>query len=60
MCNSEKTGKSTKTLYIYVNSGVFPEIKNIDLPRKVIYRKKYKKLDHTYKMDTSFRKGMLH
>ena len=59
MNNADAIGKSTKTLYTYVNSGVFPEIKNIDLPRKVIYRKRHKKVDHSYKKDRSFKEGRM-
>lgn len=57
MSNTEAIGKSTKTLYSYVNAGVFPEIKNVDLPRKVIYKKRKKKADISYKRDRSYREG---
>lgn len=57
MNNADVIGKSTKTLYTYVNNGVFPDIKNINLPRKVIYRKRYKKADCTYRKDKAFREG---
>lgn len=57
MNNAKSIGKSTKTLYTYVNSGVFPEIKNVDLPRKVIYKKRKKKVDISYKKDRSHREG---
>lgn len=36
---------SVKTMYTYIDSGVFPDIKNIDLPRKVRYRGRKKKKD---------------
>ena len=57
MSNSEAIGKSTKTLYTYVNSGVFPQIKNVDLPRKVIYKKRKKKADISYKRSRAFQEG---
>ena len=57
MSNKEAIGKSTKTLYTYVNSGVFPQIKNVDLPRKVIYKKRKKKAELIYKRDRAFQEG---
>lgn len=57
MNNAEAIGKSTRTLYSYVNAGVFPEIKNVDLPRKVVYRKRRRKVDIGYKQDRSYREG---
>lgn len=57
MNNAEAIGKSTKTLYSYVGAGVFPEIKNVDLPRKVIYRKRRRKADISYKQDRGYREG---
>ena len=57
MTNAEQIGRSTKTLYTYVNSGVFPQIKNIDLPRKVVYRPRKKKVDHSYKKDRGYKEG---
>lgn len=55
--NASVIMRSTKTLYTYVNAGVFPEIKNIDLPRKVIYKGRRKKTDHSYKVDRACRVG---
>jgi len=57
MNNAEAIGRSTKTLYSYVNAGVFPEIKNVDLPRKVVYRKRRRKADMGYRRDRSYREG---
>lgn len=48
---------SEKTLYTYINLGVFPEIKNIDLPRKVRYKGRKKKLDLNYKRDRKHQQG---
>ncbi|AEC01964.1 IS30 family transposase [Parasphaerochaeta coccoides] len=49
--------RSTKTLYTYVNAGVFPDIGNIDLPRKVTYRRRKRKDGHQYKGDRRYRVG---
>lgn len=57
MNNSEAIGRSTKTLYNYVGAGVFPGIRNVDLPRKVVYRKRWRKADTVYKRDRSHREG---
>lgn len=48
---------TAKTLYTYINAGVFPEIRNIDLPRKVRYRGRKKKGELVYKADFRCREG---
>lgn len=53
----EEIPVTPKTLYTYINAGVFPEIKNIDLPRKVKYRPRKKKADITYKSERKCREG---
>ena len=45
---------SEKTIYNYIDGGLF-ELKNIDLPRKVRYRARRKKIEH--KIDARCREG---
>ena len=45
---------SERTIYTYINGGVF-ELKNIDLPRKVRYRPRRKKIE--FKIDKHCREG---
>lgn len=53
--SKEEIPYTPKTLYTYINAGVFPEIKNIDLPRKVKYKPRKKKTDFTYKSERKCR-----
>ena len=48
---------TAKTMYTYIDAGVFPEIRNIDLPRKVKYKGRKKKRDLAYKTDRKCREG---
>lgn len=48
---------TAKTVYTYINAGVFPEIRNIDLPRKIRYKGRRKKSELIYKADRKCREG---
>ena len=53
----EVIGFSPKTIYKYIQEGVFKGIGNIDLPRKVRYRPRVKKEDRIVKKDKNCREG---
>lgn len=53
--HSDEIGLSEKTIYNYIDSGAFT-IKNIDLPKKVVYRQRRKKQVLT-KLDYAYRHG---
>ncbi len=44
-------GYSSKTIYTYIDAGVFKGIGNTDLPRQVRYRKRKKSIGKTVKVD---------
>ena len=46
-----------KTMYTYIDAGVFPGIRNIDLPRKVRYKGRRKRQELVYKADRKCREG---
>ena len=56
VCSAHKDelSVSEKTIYNYIDGGLF-ELKNIDLPRKVRYRARRKKIEH--KIDARCREG---
>ena len=53
----EVVGYSAKTIYTYVDAGVFKDVGNLDLPRKVRYRARKKSLRQNVKKDRSCRIG---
>lgn len=53
----EVIGYSAKTIYTYVDSGVFKGIGNIDLPRKVRYKARKKSCQQSVKKDKTCRIG---
>ena len=53
----EAIGYSSKTIYTYINAGVFDGIGNIDLPRKVRYRARRKAALQPLKKDKACRIG---
>lgn len=53
--HSDEIGLSEKTIYNYIDSGAFT-VKNIDLPKKVVYRQRRKKQILT-KIDYAYRHG---
>lgn len=52
--HKDELSVSEKTIYNYIDGGLF-ELKNIDLPRKVRYRARRKKIEH--KIDARCREG---
>lgn len=50
---------TAKTMYTYIDAGVFPGIKNIDLPRKVKYKGRKKKPELIYRTDRKYREGRM-
>ena len=53
----EVVGYSAKTIYTYVDAGVFEDVVNLDLPRKVRYKARRKSLRQNVKKDSSCRIG---
>ena len=53
----EVIGYSTKTIYTYVDAGVFEGIGNLDLPRKVRYKARKKSCQQSVKKDKTCRIG---
>lgn len=53
----ELIGYSEKTIYNYIDLGVIPGVINLDLPRKVRYRKRKKNSNQYIKVDKSCRVG---
>lgn len=53
----EVVGYSAKTIYTYVDAGVFEDVVNLDLPRKVRYKARRKSLRQNVKKDRSCRIG---
>ena len=53
----EAFGYSERTIYRYVDSCIFPDVRNIDLVRKVRYRKRKKSSSQTLKVDKKCRVG---
>lgn len=48
---------TAKTMYTYIDAGVFPEIRNIDLPRKVRYKGRRRKQETVCRTDRKYREG---
>ena len=46
-----------KTMYTYIDGGVFPDIRNIDLPRKVKYKGRKRRRSPVYRSDRRCREG---
>ena len=53
----EVVGYSAKTIYTYIDAGVFEGIGNLDLPRKVRYRARRKSCQQNVKKDKACRIG---
>ena len=53
----EAVGYSAKTIYTYIDAGVFDGIGNLDLPRKVRYKKRKKSCQQNVKKDKACRIG---
>ena len=53
----EAVGYSAKTIYTYIDAGVFDGIGNLDLPRKVRYKARRKSCQQNVKKDKSCRIG---
>ena len=53
----EAFGYSERTIYRYVDSGIFPDVRNIDLVRKVRYRPRRKSSSQVLKVDKKCRIG---
>ena len=53
----EAVGYSAKTIYTYIEAGVFDGIGNLDLPRKVRYKKRKKSCQQNVKKDKACRIG---
>ena len=53
----EAVGYSAKTIYTYIDAGVFEGIGNLDLPRKVRYKKRKKSCQQNVKKDKACRIG---
>lgn len=50
-------GYSEKAIYNYIDKGIIPGVINLDLPRKVVYRKRKKGINQYVKVDKSCRIG---
>ena len=53
----ETFGYSERTIYRYVDAGIFPDVRNIDLVRKVRYRPRKKSSSQVVKVDKKCRIG---
>lgn len=53
----ESIGYSEKTIYSYINNGVLPRVINLDLPRKVKYKKRKRNENQYVKVDKACRVG---
>ena len=53
-------GYSERTIYRYVDAGIFPDVRNIDLVRKVRYRPRRKSGSQAVKVDKKCRIGRTH
>ena len=53
----EAFGYSERTIYRYVDAGIFPDVRNIDLVRKVRYRPRRKSCSQMVKVDKKCRIG---
>lgn len=56
----EVAGYSSKTIYTYINAGIFDGIGNIDLPRKVRYKARKKAAVQPLKKDKTCRIGRIY
>ena len=56
----EAFGYSERTIYRYVDAGIFPDVRNIDLVRKVRYRPRKKSGTQVVKVDKKCRIGRTH
>lgn len=56
----EAFGYSERTIYRYVDAGIFPDVRNIDLVRKVRYRPRRKSGSQAVKVDKKCRIGRTH
>ena len=53
----EAFGYSERTIYRYVDAGIFPDVRNIDLVRKVRYKQRKKNVSQVVKVDKKCRIG---